>query len=135
MRDSRRRRRRPPKRIGPTPKDADLERLIDRVRYVGSVEHKDYPSLAGASRLRRGATPCPRWIRDPEVIRGWLREAIRRGAVAGPWERGFPRYVWYKHGDTVFEGRLMNRGDGSYKGYPLHRDEWPRGIEAHYART
>lgn len=109
--------------------------MIDRVRYVGSVEHKDYRSFAGASRLRRGATPCPRWIRDPEIIRGWLREGIRRGAVAGPWEHGFPRYVWYKHGDTVFEGRLMNRGDGSYKGYPLHRDEWPRGIEEHYART
>ncbi len=69
------------------------------------------------------------------MVRGWLRSAIRRGAVSGPWEGGFPRYVWHREGGTVFEGRLVNRGDGSYKGYPLNEDEWPRGIEELYAGT
>lgn len=50
-----------------------------------------------------------------------------------PWEGDFPRYVWYKHGDTVFEGRLVNRETGEYKGYPLHGDEWPDGIAEVYA--
>ncbi len=50
-----------------------------------------------------------------------------------PWDGEFPRYVWYKRGDIAFEGRLVNRGNGSYKGYPLGRDEWPDGIEAIHA--
>ena len=41
--------------------------------------------------------------------------------------------MWYKHGETVFEGRLVNRETGEYKGFPLHRDEWPRGIEEIHA--
>lgn len=65
----------------------------------------------------------------------WLRSAIRRGATGAPWEGAFPRYVWYKDGDTVFEGRLVNREAGSYKGFPLDRDEWPKDIEAIYAET
>ena len=67
------------------------------------------------------------------MVCGWLRSAIRRGAVSGPWEGGFPRYAWHKEGGTVFEGRLVNRGDGSYKGYPLNEGEWPRGVEELYA--
>ena len=37
------------------------------------------------------------------------------------------------HGNTVFEARLVNRESGSYKGYPLDSDEWPKGIESLYA--
>jgi hypothetical protein len=33
---------------------------------------------------------------------------------------------------TDFEARLVNRGNGSYKGYPLSADEWPREIEELY---
>ena len=58
----------------------------------------------------------------------WLREAIRQGRVGEPWENGFPRYVWHRGNDTVYEGRLLNREAGEYKGYPLNRDEWPRGM-------
>jgi hypothetical protein len=68
-----------------------------------------------------------------ERIDEWLREAIRSGAVGAPWEGGFPRYVWYKYGATVLEGRLVNRETGEYKGYPLGRDEWPAGIEEAHA--
>ena len=66
------------------------------------------------------------------MITEWLRDAIRRGATGTPWEGTFPRYVWYKHEETVFEGRLVNRVTGEYKGYPLERDEWPDGIEDVY---
>ena len=67
------------------------------------------------------------------MVSGWLRLAIRRGAVGSPWEGEFPRYVGYMHGNTVFEARLVNRESGSYKGYPLDSDEWPKGIESLYA--
>ena len=127
-------RKRPQKReMLPTP-NADLDSLAQSVTYEGSHEHKDIPSFAGPPRLRQGdASCCPRDIRDVETVCEWLREAIRRGAVGSFWEGSFPRYVWYKSDDTVFEARLINRGNGSYKGYPLDREEWPAGIEDKYA--
>ena len=101
----------------------DLDALADRVMYVGSPEHKDIPSFVGQPRLRGDASRCR------------LRSSIRRGATGAPWEGELPRYVWYKFGATMFEGRLVNREAGTYKGYPLNEDEWPNGIEAIYAET
>ena len=69
------------------------------------------------------------------MVCGWLRDAIRRGATGGFWESGYPRYVWYKERGTCFEGRLVNRGDGSYKGYQLGKDEWPDGINELYGES
>ena len=114
------------------PPDTNLDSLSEKVRYVGSPEHKDTPSFAGQLRLRADASCCPRDLAEIETLIEWLRTAVKRGATGAPWEGAFPRYVWYKHGDTVFEGRLVNRGDGSYKGYPLAHDEWPDAIELKY---
>ena len=58
----------------------------------------------------------------------WLRTAIRAGWVSQHWEGGFPRYVWYRDSGTWYEGRLVNRLLGHYKGYPLHPREYPRGL-------
>ena len=127
------RRKRPRRRVISVPANTDLERLADRVAYEGSPEHKDVPSFAGPPRLRADASCCPRHIRDRELVTEWLQSAIRRGATGGPWEGGFPRYVWYENDGTVFEGRLVNQGNGAYKGYPLYEDEWPAGIEELYA--
>ncbi len=129
------RRRRPRTReIGSPPEQTDLDELAERARYVGSPEHKDTASFAGPPRLRADASCCPREMaEDQPTINGWLRSAIRRGATGTPWEGAFPRYVWYKHEETVFEGRLVNRATGEYKGYPLDRDEWPTGVEEIYA--
>ena len=121
-------RRRPKKREISVPPDTDLDGLAAMARYVGSPEHKDFPSFAGQPRPRGDASLCPREIRDVAIVTEWLRSAIRRGSTGAPWEGGFPRYVWHKDGDTVFEARLVNRSDGSYKGYPLARAEWPPGI-------
>ena len=66
------------------------------------------------------------------MVNEWIRSAVRRGSISGLWDGEYPRYVWYKHNDTVFAARLVNRGDGSYKGYPLGADEWPPGIEELY---
>lgn len=115
------------------PSGIDLATLARRVRYVGSREHKDSPSFAGPPRPRADASCCPRDIRDQDMVCEWLRSALRRGAVGAPWEAGFPRYVWFKHQDVVFEGRLVNREQGTYKGYPLLPEEWPAGIEQMYA--
>jgi len=44
------------------------------------------------------------------------------------WNGDFPRYVWFRQDDTVFEARLVNHVQGHYKGYPLNADEWPAGV-------
>ena len=124
-------RRRPRRRQIYTPPDVDLNHLAGLAVYQGSPEHKDRPSFAGPPRLRADASCCPREITE-ELANQWLSIAIRRGVVGAPWEGGFPRYLWYKAGDNVYEGRLVNSGKGEYKGYPLGRDEWPSGIETQY---
>lgn len=130
-------RRRPRIREIFVPQDADLDAVAIRARYVGSAEHKDIPSFAGQPRPRGDASLCPRTLgTERRRITGWLRDAIRNGLTGAPWEGpqpGFPRYVWYKYRDTVFEGRLVNCVLGEYKGYPLEKSEWPsvfRGIDA-----
>ena len=127
------RRRRPRRREIHVPPSTDLDVLASQVRYVGSPEHKDFPSFAGLPRLRADASCCPREIRDVDMVSEWLRSAIRRGAVSATRDGAYPRYVWHKQDGTVFEARLVNRGDGSYKGYPIGENEWPRGIEELYA--
>lgn len=100
--------------------------------YVGSPEHKDAPSFAGQPRPRADASICDHRLNDAAEITLWLRSAIQKGAVGTFWEGSFPRYVWYKDGDTVYEGRLINRESGEYKGYPLQPDEWPPDIARLY---
>ena len=124
-------RRRPKRREIGVPPNIDLDSLAATVRYVGSPEHKDFLSFVGTPRMRGDASLCPRGI-DQETATAWLRSAIRRGATSVYEEGGFPRHAWYRVGDIVFEARLVNRGDGSYKGYPLKDDEWPTGIESIY---
>ena len=108
-----------------------LERCAGRVMYVGSVEHKSYPSFAGAPKLRSNATRCPRHLKDQEQITGWLRDAVRRGYVSeAPGPESFPRYVWARQEETWFEARLVNVEQGHYKGYPLGEHEAPIGLNA-----
>jgi len=40
----------------------------------------------------------------------------------------FPRYVWHRDQDKIYEAWLVNRELGQYKGYELQRDEWPEGV-------
>ena len=62
------------------------------------------------------------------IGRGWLREGILAGAVGAPWEGDFPRYVWCEKDGVWYEGRLVNREQGTYKGYELKPSELPRGL-------
>ena len=118
-----------PRTIHPPPDGVDALGLIERVRYVGSTEHKDGPSFAGTPRPRADATICdPAFADRLDDIQRWLRNAFEVRCFGGPWEGSFPRYAWCKVGDTVYEARLINRGLGQYKGWQLDREEWPDGI-------
>jgi len=120
--------------VGNADSEAHRQELAESILYVGSPEHKDVASFAGnPPRPRPDASICPRDLADgQDRMTSWIQEAVRRGAYGEMRENGFPRYLWYKEGDAVYEGRLVNSGQGTYKGYPLEEGEWPRGIEDFY---
>ena len=120
--------------VGQADSTAAREALAKKVSYVGSPEHKDVPSFAGnPPRPRPDASICDRSLaQERDMITNWLREAVQRGVYGEYRENEFPRYLWYKEGQTVYEGRLVNSGQGTYKGYPLKPDERPRDIERYY---
>ncbi len=109
--------------------DVDLDVLAARVSYIGSAEHKTYPSVAGRPAPRYDATKCDASLHgDFAVLTSWLRRGVLAGQVGTPWEGAFPRYVWVKDADTWYEGRLVNREQGTYKGYSVRRSELPEGL-------
>jgi hypothetical protein len=112
--------RRVPAVVGP---DVNLKELASRVRYVGSAEHKRYPSFAGPPQPRADASKCDPSITDANVVTTWLRDAVEAGRIGEPWEGDFPRYVWAEVDGMHYEGRLVNREQGTYKGYPLSEEE------------
>lgn len=65
---------------------------------------------------------------DLSSLTGWLRQGILAGAVGTPWEAGFPRYVWVQAEGVWYEGRLVNREQGTYKGYAVESFELPEGL-------
>lgn len=65
------------------------EVLMQCVRYVGSAEHKDYPSFAGEPGLRSDAARC-----DPSITRERAEEILKKTlelrCVSSQQEGGFP---------------------------------------------
>jgi hypothetical protein len=107
-----------------------LKAVAQRVRYVGSQEHKTHPSDAGPPRPRADATKCdPDLHGDFETLTTWLREAILEGRVGSPWEGDFPRYSWVHHDGINYEARLVNCEQGTYKGYQITEPELPEGLQ------
>jgi len=109
---------------GPGPED-----VAGRARYVGSAEHKDYPSDAGPPALRSDAARCDPRLTDFSTITPALREAIRRGCVGAQFDGEFPRHVWGWLNGRLYEARLTNKAQGSYKAWPIDDVERPRDPE------
>jgi hypothetical protein len=120
-------RKRPHRRRPARPRDGiDLAVLAERVVFVGSNEHKNYPSAAGPRALRGDATECDPALRDTRLFTEWVRTGIARGWVGAPWLGDFPRYVWHQVDDVWWEAYLVNSGLGQYKGWALaHDDPYP----------
>jgi hypothetical protein len=79
--------------------------------------------------LRADATKCDPALSDPAELTEWLREAIRNGYVGGVWEEGqFPRYVWCRKGEVVYQARAVNAELGTYKGWQIGPDEVPEDL-------
>ncbi|MGI8803736.1 MAG: hypothetical protein ACR2KV_16485 [Solirubrobacteraceae bacterium] len=65
---------------------------------------------------------------DPMQITSWLRAGLGAGHVGAPWEGLFPRYVWHRVQGVCYEGRLVNREAGEYKGDEVEISEFPAAI-------
>ena len=111
-------------KIGSWTSDQSPEEVADRARYLGSGEHKSYPSAAGPPALRFGNTPC-----DPKIpmeqIRETLRQGFRRRCIGRDFEHGFPKYVWGWIGKTLYLGRHINGPAGAYKGFEVDLADYP----------
>ncbi len=116
------------KKVAPPPVGANLAQAAEACRYVGSPYHKDRPGFAGMPRHRPDASLCPGNLANRRrLVEGWLQDAVRAGHT-GTWDRGFPRYVWYRQGGTVFEACPNSPGSGEYHGYPLESCQQVRGL-------
>lgn len=79
-------------------------------------------------RARPDASVCPQELANcQDVVESWLREGINAGRV-GAWEGGYPRYVWHREGDVVFEAKQGSPGSGEYHGYPLTPEQRVIGL-------
>ena len=107
-------RRRPPRRrILPT---APREALGDLARHAIVASTGD-----------QGREPLGDSL-EPVDAGEQLGAAFERGQVSGPWQDGFPRYVWLREGDTAVEFRLTGQAAGTYTGYRLPPSYWPEGL-------
>lgn len=113
----------------------DPDELAERVSYVGSGEHKARPvdpSYDFAPALRSDASRC-----DPAVTRDQaeeaLRDAVRRRCVSSEFVGDFPRYVWGWLDGQPHVARLDNSEQGSYKAWPIGREELPTDREGRLA--
>lgn len=68
------------------PDGVDWDDLVRSVSYVGSAEHKSYPSPAGHPMLRSDATPCDHSLGTFEDFERWLREGLMSMRIGAPWE-------------------------------------------------
>ncbi len=123
-----RHRRTKPRAIGPWNGAESPDATASKVRYVGSPEHKSYPSAAGPPALRSDATPCDPKV-EVEAINAVLQKAIQRRCTSARFEQGFPKYAWGWLDGDLYEARHINGPPGTYKGYQLRESEYPRDRE------
>ena len=102
------------------------DEISHRVVYVGSPEHKDYPSTAGPPALRSDAARCEPRLTSFDQITLALQEAIRRQCIGAHFDGDFPRHVWGWLGGRLYEARLINQVQGWYKAWPIEDVERPR---------
>lgn len=61
------------RRVAPEPDPVLLGRFAESATYVGSPEHKSFPSFAGSPKLRSDATRCPTHLKDADQITLWCK--------------------------------------------------------------
>jgi hypothetical protein len=73
------------------------------------------------------ASICPKRWSDDDATRA-LRSAVVCGNVSEIWEDGFPRHVWHKDGNVLYEARHTRGPVGSFHAYPIENIQAPIGL-------
>lgn len=117
---------------------AALLNLAATAVYVGSTQHKDTPSFAGAPSPRSGATHvgagetpdcmlCPaRWANAQPAATALLRQAIANGTFSRDGGATLPRRVWAldpADSRIVYEARRLSAPPNGYKAFPLTAEQ------------
>ena len=117
-----------PKRVDPSPDRKALARASTEAAYAASRYHCRGPKGEKPIVRAKPASICPRSWSNEEATRT-LRHAIAGGRVSESWEHGFPRYVWHRDGDVLYEARHSNGPIGSFHAYPIEDFQAPKGLE------
>lgn len=107
-----------------------LALLSKLVSYRGSPDHKGYGNSFGFPNTppRPDASVCDNGI-TPQVAQEWLRASICKGNIYFSLTlEKFPRYVWGKFDGKLYVARLINDGNGEYKGFPVQEPVKVKGL-------
>lgn len=115
------------KRLATKPARGELSKAASGATYFPSEYHCRLPDGRPRRIRAKPASICPREWTTPEANEA-LRHAIMRGRVSETWEDGFPRYVWYREGHTIYEARHTRGPHGTYHAYPIDLFEAPLGL-------
>ncbi|MCW5556016.1 MAG: hypothetical protein KIS67_28145 [Verrucomicrobiae bacterium] len=111
----------------------DYAALSRKAKFVGSPVHKSVHTWLGNPQLipKANRSICPeqwRTEKDRKMLEKQLKKAINDGKVSAMHLGGFPKQVWCRIEGRVYEGFLIEQGQGTYKGYPLDQEECPPGL-------
>lgn len=121
---------RPDRRIAPEDflDDEAKHRLVDRVRYVGSANHKLHPGNYGfipTHNPRPSKSPCDDLrtllLEEASLL---FRIGIERGMVSRFPFGSVPKYVWaVDEAGEVYEAKTRPERETEYHGYRLGEDD------------
>ncbi len=109
------------------------EKLLLKVRYVGSGHHKRIPANYGLERVNPRPTKslCDgNRVISLEEATQLIRSGIERGLISEPSEGGMPKYIWSVSADggEVFESKTHQNTPWLYHGYPLEPEDEMRKV-------
>ena len=116
-----------PKRVDPSPDPVKIEAAAASAVYSPSEYHCPGPKGEHPKRRFKPASICPRRWSNQSATDA-LQSAISNGQVSEAWEDGFPRYVWHKDGDVIYEARHTRGPPGTFHAYPLEKFQIPNGL-------
>lgn len=116
------------KRVDPSPDLARLEAAARTATYLSSDYHCRGPKGQPPKRRTSPTSICPRAWRDEEATNA-LRKALLNGHISDVWDGEFPRYVWHKEGEVIYEARHTGGPAGCFHAYPIKSLQIPSGLK------
>jgi len=115
------------KRVHSAPDATALARAAANAVYSSSPYHCRGSKGQAPIVRAKPASICPRQWSDHEATEA-LRAALARGSVSEAWEDDFPRYIWHRDGNVVYEARHTGGTPGTFHAYPIEDIQIPRGL-------